>query len=248
MSSHIRNLIVDVGNSGTKAACFDGEEIMLPITRFDPEDWEAIGEMATNLRVNNIIYSTVANVPSTAWIDKRKIAGQRTFTLDRSRPLPFATDYRTIETLGQDRIAAMAGTIGRVTTARLIVDAGSCVTFDLMDSNDRHLGGNISPGIRMRLRAMHEFTAKLPVVALAKPSNLMGRSTEQAMLHGGVLGAAYEIESLFARLVASYRDLRLVLTGGDAGLLSPYLSMEVIIYPNLVLRGLNQIVSFYVSK
>ena len=248
MSPHSRHLTVDVGNSGTKAACFDGEEIMLPIARFASGDWKAIGEMATNLRVTHIIYSTVANVPPRAWIDKRKKAGQQVYTIDRDRPMPFATDYRTPETLGQDRIAALAGTLGKLTGARLIVDAGSCITVDIMDGNDRHLGGNITPGVRMRLRAMHEFTARLPMVTLDRPIDLLGRTTDQALLHGGILGAVYEIEGLFNRLASSHRDLQLVVTGGDAPLLSSYFSMEVHSYPNLVLRGLNQILSLYVSK
>ncbi|MBB4079447.1 type III pantothenate kinase [Lewinella aquimaris] len=248
MSSPSRNLVVDVGNSGTKAAAFTDGEMMLPVARVKSGDWSAIDGMVTNLGVQNIIYSTVANVPSQRWTDKWKKAGLGVYSLDRTLPLPFQSDYQTMDTLGQDRIAVVAGTVGRMHTARLIVDAGSCVTSDLVDRNDRYLGGNISPGVTMRLRSMHEHTARLPLIETGTATDLVGRSTGQALLHGGQLGVVYEIEGLFGRLLTVHRDLQLVLTGGDAPLLLPYFSIDVLSYPNLVLLGLNQILSTYVNK
>lgn len=248
MSTSLLKLIVDVGNSGTKAACFAGDELRLPVRRLPAGDWATIDAVATNLGVNHIIYSTVANEPPAKWTDNWKANGIGVYTPDRSRPLPFTSLYETPETLGQDRIAAIAGTLGRISTARLIVDAGSCLTLDLVDAKDHYLGGNISPGIAMRLQAMHERTARLPSVAAGEVRELVGRSTEQALRHGGQLGAVYEIEGLFARLVTMHRDLQLVLTGGDAPRLLPYFSVPVLSYPNLVLRGLNQLLSTYVNE
>ncbi len=247
MGTPDRHLVVDVGNSGTKAACFVDDEPMLPVSRLPAGDWAAIDALATNLGANNIIYSTVANVPSDRWIDKWKRSGIGVYTLDRSLPLPFTSAYETMETLGQDRIAAVAGTVGRIASSRLIVDAGSCVTLDLVNAHDHYLGGNISPGTAMRLRSMHAFTARIPLVEAGQPRELMGQSTRQALLHGGQLGVVYEIEGLYGRLLPTYRDLQLVLTGGDAPLLLPYFSIEILSYPNLVLRGLNQILSTYVN-
>ncbi|THH37611.1 type III pantothenate kinase [Neolewinella litorea] len=247
MGTPNRRLIIDVGNSGLKAACFEGDEMQPPVVRHAAGDWEAIDAMVTNLGVNYIIYSTVANVPSERWTDKWKQQGILVFALDRDRPLPFASDYRTPETLGQDRIAAVAGTLGAFQTARLVVDAGSCVTFDLVDANDRYRGGNISPGVGMRLRAMHEFTARLPLVEVGNPDATLGRSTGEALRNGGVLGVVCETEGLYHRLAKEHDGLQLVLTGGDAPLLLPCFSVSCLHYPNLVLRGLNQILSTYVN-
>ena len=247
MSEPTRNLVIDIGNSGTKVATFEDGELMLPVLRLAQEaDWQQVDARATNLGVSNILYSTVANVPSERWLEKWKAAGIGVYGFDRTRPLPFTSVYETPETLGQDRIAAVAGTIGRVTTARLIVDAGSCVTFDLVDAHDHYLGGNISPGLSMRLAAMHERTARLPLVAAGQPRHLLGRSTEEALRHGGQLGIVYEIEGLYHRLQLQHHDLIVVLTGGDAHHLLPYFSVAVTHYPNLVLRGLHQILSSYV--
>ena len=248
MSESAPTLVIDIGNSGLKAACFDGDALLPPVARLtDDSDWAALAERVTNLGVRNILYATVANVPERRWLENWKANGIRVFALDRSRPLPFASDYDTPETLGQDRIAAVAGTLGRMYTARLVVDAGSCVTLDLVNRHDRYLGGNISPGVRMRLRAMHEQTARLPLVASGAIDGTVGRSTEQALRHGGQLGVVYEIEGLYRRLLPAHPDLQLVLTGGDAPLLLSYFSLEVLHLPHLVLRGLNQILSTYVS-
>ena len=248
MSEPARTLVIDIGNSGPKAACFEGDELLPPVVRLrQEEDWSAIDERVTNLGVRNILYATVANVPDRRWLENWKAKGIGVFALDRQRPLPFPSDYGTPETLGQDRIAAVAGTTGRMQTARLVVDAGSCITLDLVDRNGRYLGGNISPGVRMRLRVMHEGTARLPLVETGTIDGPVGQSTEQALRHGGQGGAVYEIEGLYRRLLPAHPDLQLVLTGGDAPLLLSHFSLKVLHQPHLVLRGLNQILSTYVS-
>ncbi|CAH0998666.1 Type III pantothenate kinase [Neolewinella maritima] len=241
------HLVIDIGNSGLKAACFLGDELRPPVLRLAGDDWSALDERVTNLGVRNILYATVANVPNQRWLEKWKAAGIGVFALDRSQPLPFASDYTTPDTLGQDRIAALAGTLGHMHTARLVVDAGSCVTLDLMDRHDRYLGGNISPGVTMRLTAMHERTARLPLVQGGGIAGAVGRSTEQALRHGGQLGVVYEIEGLYRRLLDAHPDLQLVLTGGDAPLLLSAFSLPVLHRPHLVLSGLHQILSTYVS-
>ncbi len=243
-----RQLVIDIGNSGTKAACFRGNELELPVHRLAPDDWEGLDGLATNPGVKNIIYSTVANVPPDRWIDKWKSAGLGIYTLDRKRTLPFASDYLSPETLGQDRIAVVAGTKGLFKTACLVVDAGSCLTLDLVEADGRYRGGNISPGVNMRLRAMHEGTARLPLVLPSGIREHLGLSTETALRHGGLLGVVYETEGLFQRLRERYPDLQLVLTGGDAPLLLPHFSISVHHSPQLVLYGLNQILSTYVNE
>ncbi|WP_157976199.1 type III pantothenate kinase [Lewinella sp. IMCC34191] len=248
MNPPVRQLVIDIGNSGAKAAIFAGDELVSPVHRFAPDDWEGINGLATNPGVKNIIYSTVANVPSDRWIDKWKTIGRGVYTLDRRRPLPFVSDYLTPETLGQDRIAVVAGTLGRYTTPLLVVDAGSCVTLDLVEADGRYRGGNISPGVTMRFRAMHQMTARLPLVGTGPVTDSVGRSTETALRHGGLLGVVYEIEGLHRRLLDTYRELQVVLTGGDAPLLLPHFSISVHHSPQLVLYGLNQILSFYVNE
>jgi type III pantothenate kinase len=122
------------------------------------------------------------------------------------------------------------------------------MTLDLIDGTQTYLGGNISPGMRMRLQAMHHFTARLPFPEPALTLGRVGTSTEKALRHGGQMGLVYEVEGLYHRLSIDFPNLQLLLTGGDAGWLAEKLSVPFNVYPNLVLRGLNQILSYYVQN
>lgn len=252
-------LAIDIGNTAIKAAVFLEGKVMGPVVRFTEQEWEVADRLVTNHGVKNIIYSTVANVPPAKWTDKWNNAGLILVRLEPGLPLPFASEYETMATLGQDRIAAVAGSLALPTfsapaappekrASRLIVDAGTCMTLDLIDGNRRYLGGNISPGMRMRLRAMHHFTARLPQPEPGPTPGKVGRSTEAALRHGAQMGLVYEVEGLYRRLLAEHPELQLLLTGGDSGWLSEKLSVPFAVYPNLVLRGLNQILSYYVQN
>ncbi|MEM6771172.1 MAG: type III pantothenate kinase [Bacteroidota bacterium] len=254
ISNH--HLAIDIGNSSAKAAVFRGAQMMEPIVRFTDQQWAVADDLVTNRGVKNIIYSTVANVPPKTWIDKWESEGRRIVPLSVKLPLPFQSAYQTMETLGQDRIAVVAASLalpaaegisGKRPPARLIVDAGTCATLDLVDATGKYLGGNISPGLHMRLQAMHTFTARLPLPEVKDPLGIVGQSTASALRHGGLMGLVYEIEGLFHRLQAIYPGLELLLTGGDGQWLAQRLSIPARFYPHLVLLGLNQILSNYVE-
>lgn len=252
-------LTIDVGNSGVKAAVFLNGTMIGSVVRFTNQEWEVADRLITNHRVKNIIFSTVANVLPHKWMDKWESAGRLVVALSPEMPLPFTSVYETMETLGLDRIAVVAGSMALSTnpapafapphqlTPKLIVDAGTCATLDLVDASGVYHGGNISPGIRMRLQAMHAFTARLPQPEPAETLSGVGRSTIGALRHGAQLGLVYEIEGLYQRLSADFFGLELLLTGGDGAWLEQHLSIPCRFYPNLVLLGLNQILSNYVQ-
>ncbi len=259
------HLAIDIGNSGAKAAVFRDGEIVGQVVRFSDQQWNKANELVTNHGVKNIIYSTVANVPPQKWIDIWESEGRLVLALSATLPLPFESVYKTMDTLGLDRIAVVAGSIAlaasaapasaqnadeaaREMAAKLIVDAGTCVTLDLIDADGVYRGGNISPGLHMRLQAMHAFTAKLPLVEVDEVSGSVGLSTTSALRHGGQLGLVYEIEGLYHRLQDAYPALELFLTGGDGAWIATHLSVPFCFNPNLVLLGLNQILSNYVQN
>ncbi len=252
-------LAIDIGNTAIKAAVFHDGELIGPVVRFSDQQWEVADQLVTNHGVKNIIFSTVANVPPTKWTDNWKTNGCKVVALHAELPLPFTSRYETMETLGQDRIAVVAGSLPFATfpapasapgnqPARLIVDAGTCMTLDLIDGQAVYQGGNISPGLTMRLQAMHHFTARLPFAEPADTIGSVGRSTLQALRHGGQMGLVYEVEGLYRRLKSVYPNLELLITGGDAGWLSEKLSVPFVFSPNLVLFGLHQILSYYVQN
>ncbi len=216
---------------------------------FGPAGWGELNVHLTNLGADKIIYSTVANEPPQELLLNWAAQGKYIRALDRTADLPFISRYTTLHTLGKDRIAAMAGAVDCYPDQHcLVVDAGSCITTDLITADAVFEGGNISPGLRMRLRSMHEFTARLPLVEPGKLLGLLGTSTELALRQGGQGGAAYELEGLFHRLVAEWTPLNVVLTGGDAPLLSKQLSIPHLLQPHLVHFGLSKILDFYANN
>ncbi len=164
--------------------------------------------------------------------------------LDGATPVPFHTEYQRWQ-LGRDRVAALAGA-RRCSGggAALVVDAGTCVTYDVLDAAGMHRGGNIAPGVRMRLEAMHRFTSALPRVELSEVVPLLGRTTEEAMRAGALRGLAFEIEGYCRALEREFPNFALILTGGDARLLQAHIARRAEIRPHLVLEGLYEILQY----
>lgn len=243
----MRNLVIDIGNSRVKYGVFlDGElQLESRLERWSASD---ILALATNHHPENIIYSTVGQeLPAEAERELRE--SYRLFELDQKLPLPFVNAYETPATLGKDRLAAAAGAQHWYPGNNcLIVDAGTCITLDLLQADAVYMGGNIAPGVRMRLKAMHEQTARLPLVAPKKTPQIWGTTTETALQNGAVLGSALEIEALAMRLQERWTDLQVVLTGGDAAFLANSLECKIFVHSNLVLWGLNKILTYNVEK
>lgn len=255
------HMALDIGNTFTKVGLFRGMTLLDEPLRLGGDDWDRLGGIVTNHRPQKIIYSTVANVPPAAELDRWRSTGAEVTALSAGLPLPFTSLYRTMPTLGLDRLAGVAGAtvLGPDATPStvaihptvapagappyLIVDAGTCLTLDLLDADGVHHGGNISPGMEMRLAAMHERTARLPNPGVGTVAGKVGDGTDAALRHGALLGVVYEIEGLFARLAPQFPGLRLLLTGGDAEWLNRQLTPPRRYAPHLVLRGLIKILS-----
>jgi len=163
--------------------------------------------------------------------------------LTTGTPLPIRLKYTTPETLGKDRVAAAVGAFHLFPKENcLVVDAGTCLTLDVVSAEGEFLGGNISPGIEMRLKAMHHFTAKLPLVEKVETlGDWLGDSTKNAMLNGAELGALLEVEGFIGWCQVKFPSLRVVLTGGDADFFVKHTKTKIFAHQNLVLIGLNQI-------
>ncbi len=244
----LRNLVIDSGNTRVKTALFENGKLLRKWTS-ESFDGEEILDRATNHAVENVILSTVGSTPSQAWEEEMS----RRFyyrQLDIATPLPIDNRYDTPATLGKDRLAAVIGAWALYPGRNcLVVDAGTCMTLDVVSSEGAYLGGNISPGIQMRLRAMHEYTARLPLVDEGSGEGpVLGRSTETALQNGGVLGAALEIDALRIRLMDQFSDLLVVITGGDASVLANRVKSRIFEHSNLVLEGLNKILEYNVEE
>ena len=240
------NLAIDIGNTRTKIGVFKQDDWVDGYVwkNWTPED---LLTLATNQNVRNVILSNVAGRMEPE-MEAELRSRFRFYELSAATPLPIRHQYRTPETLGKDRLAAVVGAFQLYPGVHcLVVDAGTCITYDLLRADGVYLGGNIAPGIRMRLRAMHAFTAQLPLVEPAPELPWLGDSTESALQSGGQLGAVWELEGFFRHCRRHFDPLRLVLTGGDADFLANNLKREIFVNPNLVLIGLNKILNYNVE-
>jgi type III pantothenate kinase len=120
--------------------------------------------------------------------------------------------------------------------------------MDVVLGTGVYLGGNIAPGLKMRLSAMHEYTAKLPLVEPGWPELAFGDSTLHALQNGAALGIVMEIEGLLQRAKDAFGDVLIVMTGGDAVFLAERLESQIFVTPELVTQGLFQILAFNVKN
>jgi type III pantothenate kinase len=137
-------------------------------------------------------------------------------------------------------ILASGATLQFPNQNRLIIDAGTCITYDFVDDKNNYLGGSISPGIRLRYEALHQFTAKLPLLSKSLPDNLIGNSTSESIHSGVILGTILEIDGFIEEYKSQYAKFIIILTGGDAEFLAKRLKNTIFAHSNFLLESLNQ--------
>jgi type III pantothenate kinase len=163
--------------------------------------------------------------------------------------MPVVSLYKTPETLGLDRLAAAIGAHGLFPDEDLLViDAGTAITFDLIERNGTFAGGNISPGLRIRFRALHEFTKKLPLIEASDDFQVIGQSTEEAIRAGVINGMVFEIDGTIDLIRKKIPEIRPVLTGGDAHFFERRLKNPIFVKFEVTLIGLNRILEYNVEK
>ena len=231
------NLSVDIGNSRLKAGVFDAE-VLVRMKAFGADDLELFKVFVAEGQFDRTIVSSVSSafesvvqvLPTAVRLGKDELI------------LPVELDYKTIDTLGNDRIAAVCGAFREFQGhAVLVIDSGTCITYDLLTPDGVFAGGNIAPGLKMRLQAMHDYTDALPLLDLKKVTGIFGRSTEEAMINGATQGILFEIDGYLGAVRQRFNDVVVVATGGDADHFADRMKTEIFVRPNLVLEGLNEI-------
>ena len=242
------NLVLDIGNSRTKVAIFSKGE-MLSYFVFNDLSLNGLIELMEEFPgTERAILSAVASVHSPL-LDYLKNSFQTFLELKPQTPIPIINGYRTPETLGLDRLAAAVGAHTLFPNKDLLViDAGTAVTFDLIERNGVFLGGNISPGLRSRFRSLHEFTQYLPLVEEADHWPLIGQTTEEAIRAGVLNGMVLEMDGMIDLLKKKYPEMQPVLTGGDAGFFERRLKNHIFAKFEITLIGLNRILEYNVEK
>ncbi len=239
----IMNIVIDSGNTYSKVGWFEDDKLIRYTTRLTfTELIEAVLAQAPE----SILFSSVSHTAA----DFENALGKslKIFDLTPSTPLPIKKNYDTPQTLGADRIAASTGANFLYPGEDLVViDMGTCITYDLIDKYAVFQGGLISPGVRMRFNAMHSFTKRLPLVEPDSDPELIGKSTHSGMQSGVMNGVLAEMHGIIERYRHKSPDLRVLLCGGDAAFFESSLKPPIFAVPELVLIGLNRILTYNVS-
>lgn len=194
--------------------------------------------------VQKAIVATVIDLSEYALAQLEKIPAT-VLWLDSLTPIPVINMYETPETLGYDRMAAVVAAHGQFPNKDiLVIDAGTCITYEFIDSLGQYHGGNISPGLSMRLKALNCFTGRLPLVEAEGRMFDMGKDTETAIRAGVKKGIEYEMEGYIADMKHKYPELLVFLTGGDEFSFDTKLKSIIFADRFLVLKGLNRILNY----
>ena len=237
-------LTIDVGNTNIKVAVF--KQVNL-IEKFIFQK----NELKNNFE--NILKKypncTKAVLSSVGKLDETEILWLKSclnlHEINHNSVFPFKNLYKTPKTLGIDRMVLATGAVLLYPNQNvLIIDSGTCVTYDFVNSKNEYLGGAISPGLRLRYESLHNFTAKLPLLAKRNPENFIGNTTEEAIHSGVVNGLCNEIEGFVSEYSVKNEQFTIILTGGDANFLANRLKSVIFADENFLLKSLQQLYTY----
>jgi len=241
------NLCIDQGNSSTKVGVFNQTELVETFV-FEKIEKADVLALIDRFSIDRCIISSVTS-NNEVFIDLLETHFVDFIELSHKTAIPIENRYATPETLGKDRLAVVIGaSFLKQNTDILVVDAGTAITYDFIDAQNIYHGGNIAPGLNLRLRALHEFTHKLPLVEIKGESPLLGNSTDSAILSGAIYGIVFEIDGYINILKIKYPQLSVFLTGGSTFYFDTKLKNAIFAERNLVLIGLNRILQYNVQK
>ncbi len=242
------NLIIDIGNSFSKLFVFQEKQIIESFIVKDLDKKCIIDLKKKYKLISSVIISSVIGIKNSVSLFVEKEMENAIF-LSHKTKLPIENMYKTKKSLGYDRIAAAVGAnnIYRNTDV-LVIDAGTAITFDFVNNKNQYLGGNISPGLSTRFKALNTFTKKLPMLSKEEDFLFFGNTTNSAIISGVQKGIIYEIEGYIDELKKKNNDFRVILTGGDAFFFESKLKNIIFAEQNLVSIGLNTILKYNVKN
>lgn len=241
------NLTVDIGNTRVKAAVFENNRLKELVVFTKSKIISEIKKIVKKHLIVSGIISNVASISENKITQLHKIANFH--VISSNSKVPFTNLYKTPKTLGVDRIALVAAAAKQFTNKNvLIIDAGTCITFDFINNKTEYLGGAISPGIRLRYKSLHTFTANLPLIDVLDLEDFIGKNTKESIVSGVLNGVLQEIDGVILGYQQKYLDLTVVLTGGDTKFLSKQLKSSIFANQNFLLQGLNEILKLNAHK
>ena len=232
----MKKITIDEGNTSVKLALFENNQLVFMKSDVN---LERVKELLSNC--DRLIVSSVKKNP----LFESLISSKYAIFLNPSTPLPITNCYETPHSLGNDRIALAVGATANFPNKNvLVIDAGTCITYDFINSKKEYLGGSISPGIHMRYNALHHFTSQLPLLESVDTAMLIGANTEGSIHSGIINGILVEIDGIIQRYINQYPDIKVIVTGGNAKFFDKGLKNTIFANPNLLMEGLNKILDY----
>ena len=243
INNHSVNLVIDIGNTMAKVAAFDGVSL-LEVVYDSNRDLEHLADICRKYHFKRAIVATVIDL-SEQVLSQLALLPIPILWLNERTLLPIENLYETPQTLGYDRMAAVVAANEQFPGRDiLVIDAGTCITYEFVDAAGCYQGGNISPGMQMRFRALHQFTGHLPLVQRDGRNLPMGKDTDTAIRAGVLKGMEYEISGYIVTMKHKYPELLVFLTGGDDFSFDTNLKSIIFADRFLVLKGLNRILNY----
>ncbi|MFI5219749.1 MAG: type III pantothenate kinase [Bacteroidia bacterium] len=238
------NLVIDIGNTLAKIAVFKNKKLQSVVKTESASFKKKLGRELGRPEIKSVILSSVIRTkPDLIRLIKTKPLFF--IRLSHLTPMPIKIKYNTPHTLGNDRIANAVAACNLFPGKNiLVIDTGTCLKFDFVDAKKNYLGGSISPGLNMRYKALHFYTQKLPLLSPSKKIVLTGRTTKESILSGVQNGMTQEINGVINQYKKKYKNLIVVLTGGESGFFANHLKNSIFAAPNFTLTGLNEILNY----
>ncbi len=241
-------LAIDRGNTKDKFVVFDGENIVCDSAEIITENNLLVSDINklvfnTNFTISACIFSSVKDKQSDEVFVSELSKLCKIFSINHNTKLSFTNAYQS-NTLGQDRICLVAGAKARFGKSVLVIDAGTCITFDYLDETNTYRGGSICPGMDIKYKALHNFTANLPLLNSIEQTELIGNTTEKCIMSGIINGTIAEIEQTINLYKAENPDIKVVITGGSGEFILSKLKNNVTFEKNLIFWGLKNIYDF----
>ena len=239
------NLTLDIGNTWIKGAYFDQESKIVYDFRtknINSKFYKEINQ--ASYPIDRAIISNVRKIDT----EEISIKANEVLTMNYELKYPFTSVYSSPETLGMDRVCAVAGAMEKFpNNPILVITAGTCLTYNFLNQSNQFLGGAISPGLSMRYRALSSFTGKLPLISHNKFESIIGMDTEECILSGVQFGLIHEVEGAINEYIAMYPDLKVLMTGGATVFFENRLKNKIFADQSLIFKGLNAIIKLNVK-
>lgn len=240
------NLIVDIGNTCLKIALFEKNNLIEKSYLLD-NYLDNIKNILSKNPVENSIVSNVGEIND----ELISVLNDNTdlVLFKNILKLPFKNTYSSKETLGQDRIALVSSASFQFPDENvLIIDAGTCITYDFKNHNNEYIGGGISPGIKMRFKSLNLFTSKLPLIDVFDDFKLIGNNTKESLISGVINGTTMEIDGIIQQYCDKFKNIRIILTGGDSKFLLKRIKNTIFADQNFLTKGLNYLLEANIEK